>query len=189
MKLHCFAITVPLLFLVAPGIAPQAAETLAPEAKAHALERGAATLKPFKVQLKNALQVGLAEAPDAAIEICQMRAPRIAAESSSSTLRVGRTSHKLRNPANAPAAWMKPLLNQYLANPSLRDPMVVALDGGGVGYVEPIFVQSMCLVCHGEELADPVRTRLGELYPEDQATGFRVDELRGLFWVELRDAP
>ena len=175
--------------LVIAGTTPPGAEEADLEASRRALERGAMVLKPFKMQLKAALQAGMAESPDAAIEVCQLRAPRIATESSSSATRVGRTSHKLRNPANAPAAWMKPLLAGYLADPDLRDPRVVALEGGGTGYVEPIFVQSMCLVCHGEALAEPVRARLVELYPEDQATGFRLDDLRGLFWVEFKDAP
>lgn len=189
MTLRAFSSAI-LFFSVATGAsAPALGEGTAPPNSERALARGAAALKPFKVQLKSALQVGLAEGPDAAIEVCQLRAPRIAAETSSSAVRVGRTSHKLRNPANAPAAWMKPLLAAYLADPERRDPEAVALPGGGVGYVEPIFVQPMCLACHGEELAEPVRVRLEELYPADQATGFRVGDLRGLFWVEFTDAP
>jgi hypothetical protein len=189
MTLRAPAIAALSALLVIAGATPSGAEEANPEVSTRALEHGAMVLKPFKMQLKSALQAGLAESPDAAIEVCQLRAPRIAAESSSSSTRVGRTSHKLRNPANAPAAWMKPLLAGYLADPDLRDPRVVPLEGGGTGYVEPIFVQSMCLACHGEELAEPVRAQLVELYPEDQATGFRVDDLRGLFWVEFRDAP
>ena len=176
-------------FLLVGGPTSPLAGELSPEARERALARGAATLKPFKMELKSALELGLAEGPDAAIEVCQLRAPRIAAESSSSSVRVGRTSHKLRNPANAPAGWMKPLLADYLADAEARAPRAVALEGGRVGYVEPILVQSLCVTCHGEELAVPVRNRLRELYPEDQATGFRVGDLRGLFWVEFREAP
>ncbi|MBW2422106.1 MAG: DUF3365 domain-containing protein [Deltaproteobacteria bacterium] len=187
------ALVLPVLLL--PVLATAAAPPPLPapgddlENSKRALERGSEKLKPFKVQLQNALQVGLADGPDAAIEVCKLRAPRIAAESSSSEVRVGRTSHKLRNPANAPSSWLKPLLARYLANPDQRDPEAVALEGGGVGYVEPIFVQSKCLVCHGEEIAEPLLTRIEELYPEDRATGFRVGDLRGLFWVEFEDAP
>jgi hypothetical protein len=61
----------------------------------------------------------------------------------------------------------------------------VALGGGRHGYVEPIVMQPLCVTCHGEEIAEPLRQRIAELYPEDRATGFRVGELRGLFWVEL----
>jgi hypothetical protein len=176
------------LVLVA-GPQPLVAEVTAPGDSKRTLERGAQTLKPFKEQLQKALQVGLEEGPDAAIEVCKLRAPRIAAESSSPSVRVGRTSHRVRNPANAPNRWLKPMLAWYLANPDRRGPEVVALDLGGVGYVEPIFVQSKCLLCHGEELSAPVQARLDELYPDDQATGFRVGDLRGLFWVEFKEAP
>jgi hypothetical protein len=61
----------------------------------------------------------------------------------------------------------------------------VDLGGGRVGYVEPIEVQPLCLACHGEALAEPVRARLEALYPHDRAVGFRAGDFRGLFWAEL----
>jgi hypothetical protein len=97
---------------------------------------------------------------------------------------VGRTSHRLRNPANAPRPWMEPLLAAYRAAPE-RAPRAVAIGAGRVGYVEPITVKPMCLACHGSELAPGVRARLAELYPEDRATGFAVGDFRGLFWAEF----
>ncbi len=147
--------------------------------------RGAEILRPFKSALKQALQEGLREGPAAAINVCRLRAPALAEERSRAGVRVGRTSHRLRNPDNAPAAWMEPLLARYLEASDRREPAVVSLPRGRVGYLEPIHTGALCLTCHGSELAQPVREALDRHYPEDRATGFAVGELRGLFWAEF----
>ena len=43
----------------------------------------------------------------------------------------------------------------------------------------------MCLACHGEHPAEAVRERLAALYPEDNASGYREGDLRGVFWAEF----
>jgi hypothetical protein len=53
-----------------------------------------------------------------------------------------------------------------------------------VGYIEPIYMQSLCLTCHGESLAADVAEEIKRRYPEDQAIGYKPDELRGIFWLE-----
>lgn len=150
-----------------------------------ARERGAAAIAPFKQRMQEALAAALPKGAQTAIEVCRVQAPKIARELSTGGVRVGRTSHKLRNPANAPAPWMQPLLEAYLADPALREPRAVDLGGGRAGYVEPIFVQPPCLVCHGEAIAPELAARIDALYPEDQARGFGLGDFRGLFWAEL----
>ena len=54
-----------------------------------------------------------------------------------------------------------------------------------MGYAEPIIVQPMCLACHGESLAPEIAAKISEAYPDDQATGFKVGDFRGVFWVEF----
>jgi hypothetical protein len=147
--------------------------------------RGAAALQPFKMNLKAALTEGLAIGEEAAIRACRLQAPELAAQASSSEVRVGRTSHKLRNRGNAPRRWMQAMLDVYLAAPDASTARVVRLESGGVGYVEPIHMQTLCLACHGEAVAPAVAARIEELYPEDQATGFSAGEFRGLFWAEF----
>lgn len=155
------------------------------------LARGAELLAPFKRELQAALQQGLAQGPVEAIAACRVKAPAIARSLSHDGVRVGRASHRLRNPANVPPAWVAPILHAYVASAADRAPRAVQLgDGpddpdGRWGYVEPIFVQPPCLACHGETLAPDVAARIAALYPDDRATGFRVGDLRGVFWVEL----
>jgi len=62
---------------------------------------------------------------------------------------------------------------------------VVIIDEQTVGYVEPIFMQPLCVTCHGQTIAPELAAKLGELYPNDQATGYVAGDLRGVFWAEL----
>lgn len=147
-------------------------------------DEGARLLLPFKQDLKQALQQGMAQGPAAAVDACRVQAPEIARAQSHDGVRVGRTSHRLRNPANAPPAWVQPLLEAYVADPSQRTGRALPIAPGRMGYVEPITVQPLCLTCHGESLPGPVAARIAELYPDDEAVGFRNGDFRGLFWVE-----
>lgn len=149
------------------------------------LEAGAAAVQPFKKSLKTALVEGLEEGPVNAISVCRIEAPKLAEQASGPNVHVGRTSSKLRNPDNSPKAWMKPLLERYEQDPEAREPAVVAIDDETVGYVEPIYVQPLCVTCHGAHLSDELEAKLDELYPADEATGYEAGDLRGMFWAEL----
>lgn len=150
------------------------------------VERAQYTLLPFKEQLMGALTGALDEGgPVDAISVCRDEAPRIAGELGVGGVTMGRTSHKLRNPANAPADWVEPLLAAYVEDPSLEEPKAVRLGDGTFGYVEPIRAASFCMSCHGPSIEPELLAEIQALYPEDQATDFKVGDLRGVFWVQL----
>ena len=155
------------------------------EAAASQAQQAQQLLMPFKQQLKQALVSGMQHGIDGAIGACRDEAPRIAATLSHEGVAMGRTSHKVRNPANAATEWQKPLLDYYLQNPSDQRGRCVTLADGRYAYVEPIAVQPMCLTCHGKTIAPGVQQTLSGLYPQDQATGFNAGDFRGLFWVTL----
>lgn len=144
---------------------------------------GSELIKPFKQQLMAALQAGMQQGPAEAIAVCREQAPGIAAGLSVDGVQMGRASHQLRNPANAPPDWVAPVIDDYLQEGSSVQPRVVELGEGRKGYVEPIRVKSVCLTCHGEALDPAIQARIDELYPDDEATGFREGDLRGVFWV------
>ncbi len=136
---------------------------------------GAALLAPFKANLKAELVEAMQAGPIEAIAVCNTAAPAIAESLSVDGVRMGRSSHKLRNPANVAPEWL-----------DLSDlPVVVELENGRHGYAEPIVMQTLCLVCHGETLQPEIAARIAELYPDDRATGFKEGDLRGAFWVEF----
>lgn len=165
-----------------PGRAPAGDEGIA---------SAQAALAPLKKNLMGTLQGALAEGgPRHAIGACQGKAPAIAAAASGAGVQVGRTSERLRNPANAPKPWMQAPLAEFAHAPRGSIPhRTYRLPEGGLGYVEPIYMQPMCLACHGESLAPEVAAALAERYPTDAATGYREGDFRGLFWVELAKQP
>ena len=132
---------------------------------------------------KRLMEVVSTDGLPAAIAVCKGDAPRLAKEvSKERALSIGRTSHRLRNTANQPPAWAKALVEDKIADPTYltsRDSLAALL---------PIPTGPMCLNCHGPEdgIAADVKKALNEQYPDDQATGFEEDDLRGWFWVEVR---
>ena len=106
-------------------------------------------------------------------------------DAASDGVEMGRTSHLLRNPANAPQPWVEPLLAAYVADPELSEPRAVRLGDSRFGYVEPIRTINLCINCHGPAVEEELLAEIRSLYPEDQATGFKVGDLRGLFWVTM----
>jgi hypothetical protein len=131
------------------------------------------------------LMEGLVDGPEHAIGACAVRAPELAAEYSRDGIRIGRTSLRLRNPANGPEPWLEPLLEEYQAAGPGAAPKAVWIDDATVGYVEPLYVGKPCLTCHGEVIAEEVRDQIEAEYPRDNSVGFREGDFRGLLWVTL----
>jgi hypothetical protein len=153
------------------------------------VSRAQAALAPYKGALKSELTGALAKGPDAAIDVCATRAPALALEYSKDGVRVGRSSSKLRNPANAPATWLAPVIDELAKTPSgSTEHRVVSLPDGRWGYAEPIWVQAPCLTCHGESVAPSIDAKLRERYPGDAARGFRAGDFRGVFFAEVTPA-
>ena len=65
--------------------------------------------------LKSELQAAMkSDGPMAAVQVCNLKAPEIAAAlSTSDSISIGRTSLKLRNSKNAPDAWEESVLLEF----------------------------------------------------------------------------
>ena len=152
-----------------------------------------ATAKEFMQTLKQELQSGMQEGgPVNAISVCNLSAPAIAnTYSVSRGWDVGRTSLKVRNPANAPDAWERSVLESFEERKTAgEDPAkmeyheVVRQDGvKELRYMKAIPTAKLCLACHGENVDSITRTRLEKLYPEDQALGYKAGDIRGAFSI------
>ena len=156
--------------------------------EAEATGKAQAAIGPFKKKLKAALMSAISEGgPVAAVDVCHEVAPKLAAEASSAKVTVGRSSHRLRNPDNAPADWLTPVLKEL---EGLEQPAgatrTVALGEGRYGYVEAIVTGPPCLLCHGDNVAPEVEATIAAHYPKDEATGFSPGALRGVFWAEVQ---
>lgn len=145
--------------------------------------KGVAAKDALFSRLTGKLKAAFAEGPGAAIGACRVAAPEItAAVGGEQGLRIGRTSHKLRNPKNTPPDWAGAFIDQRTSKP-----VWLAHDDGRLAGLLPISTMPLCLMCHGEKnsLMEPIRTALHENYPDDQATGFAPGDLRGWFWLEI----
>ena len=126
--------------------------------------------------------------PIQAIPFCKSQAPQLHKDAEAKAdFEMGRTSHRLRNPANAPRGWMKPIIEAESDRPAATVPVKVVDLGDRVGVMAPIGTMKLCLQCHGKEgdLDQATRDALKESYPEDKAMGFAVGEVRGFFWAEI----
>ncbi len=66
-------------------------------------------------------------------------------------------------------------------------PKLVELNGKMVGYYS-IVTNALCMQCHGKKGTDINANTLKEinqLYPNDKATGYAINEIRGLLVVTM----
>jgi hypothetical protein len=139
-------------------------------------------LGPLKKSLKGALLAALPKGADTAVDACHAQAQPLTAAANSGSVVVGRTSHRLRNRANAPAPWMRPLLAELVRAPKTPF-LTTTLDDGRLGYLEPIGTGPPCLKCHGADVAPAVVAKIDARYPDDDARGFALGDTRGAFWA------
>jgi hypothetical protein len=149
-------------------------------------------VKEFFTTLKGELQGAISSGgPVSAIQVCKERAPAIAKTlSERSGWEVGRTSLKLRNPAlNGPDAWEKQVLQRFeerKAGGEDAKSMAFAevIESGGerrYRFMKAIPTGELCLACHGEALNADIAEAIDEAYPNDQARGFALGDIRGAF--------
>ena len=182
-------------FLIA-CLAPLAAAPALAGADLSALtEEGKRVMMKFGKTLKGELKKAVKEKGFAhAINVCNVKAPEIAEKiSASEGWTVARSSHKLRNPHNAPDAFTKAAIEEFLARQAKgEDPKkmiktaIVEENGKRVfRLVKAIPTAKLCLNCHGGDNVKPeVEAVLKEHYPEDKARGFKAGEMRGVFTLK-----
>jgi hypothetical protein len=149
-------------------------------------------VKEFFTTLKGELQGAISSGgPVSAIQVCKERAPAIAQTlSEKSGWEVGRTSLKLRNPAsNAPDAWETQVLQDFEERKAGGEDVqtmafaeVVESNGKShYRFMKAIPTGELCLLCHGEAINPDIAEAIDEAYPDDQARGFALGDIRGAF--------
>jgi hypothetical protein len=144
----------------------------------------------LKAELEAALK---SDGPVKALAVCKTVAPAIASDlAASSGGKVGRTALKVRNPANAPDAFEKAVLLRFVedvakgADPTkLEHAEIVDADGKRLlRYMKAIpMAPAPCATCHGTDVAPHLLRAIRDLYPADQAVGFKPGEIRGAFTI------
>ena len=136
--------------------------------------------------LMNAIQTQSAEK---AIEFCNTKA--IVLTDSMGTVvnaSLKRVSDQPRNPLNKAneneTAFIKELKEKIIQGEKLS-PKFSSSDDEITAYF-PIETNALCLQCHGakeKDIKPNVLNKIVQLYPEDQATGYKENQIRGIFVV------
>ncbi len=165
---------------------PAAADVAEAGARANRLQA------ELSAKLQSAISAG---GPVAAISVCKVEAPAIAARLSGDGWRVRRVGTRVRNAASGrPDAWELAGLEQFAQRLRAGEPAealsvaAVLEDADGatrLRWMRPIVTGPMCLTCHGpaESQSAELRAALRRGYPEDAAVGYAPGELRGAFSV------
>lgn len=104
--------------------------------------------------------------------------------------RIKRVSDKPRNPANQAneneMEYIR-LLKDKMQKGEKPEPKITERGDKMVG-LYPIITNTMCMPCHGKNEIDinaATNKKIKELYPADKATGYGINEVRGLWVVEM----
>lgn len=156
------------------------------------LEKGKEMAMQTKSQLGSNLMAAVNEkGPEGAVEFCHIKAYDLTDSMAVALgVKIKRVSDQPRNPANrANEIELDFILNAkvLLDQGKAIAPQMNDLGETMMGYY-PIMTNAMCLKCHGEpktEINQATLDALSALYPEDQATGYEENELRGIWVVEM----
>lgn len=189
----------PLLFIgcAKPAEPVAVVAPLSAETRTVATQRGRAivaeTFSLLSSNLQSAIQQG---GVSNALPFCSLAAsPLTSGMAGKHGVTIRRVTHKARNPADKADAIELEILKQFKAalpnatatNPPL--PVVINLGANTTTFFSPIVLNNeLCLKCHGEPgkdiSADNVAV-IQRLYPQDEATGFRLGDLRGAWRIDF----
>ena len=188
--------TLPILVLIAgcgkeqQTTSPKLTDALEADIITQGNKATAALFGELSAKLQAAMQSG---GPEKAITVCKEIA-QPTTENTSDTfanLKLTRISLKPRNPSNSADTFDQKILHEWEQNISegtqLPDAVVKLKSVPSAVYYNPILTGEICLNCHGDRATFPptFQAKLKQLYPNDQATGYKTGHLRGAFRVEF----
>lgn len=148
-----------------------------------------ATFQTLSSNLKKAMTEGGVEY---ALQFCNVEAmPLTDSLSKHHDVSIRRASHKPRNPYNTADSLEAEVIKQYIEKLESGEELkpVTYADENRITFHAPITItNSLCLNCHGkvnEDISKENLATIQELYPKDQATGFSMGDLRGVWTVRF----
>jgi hypothetical protein len=166
----------------ASHLPPEETVTMAREAAQDAFTR-------LSGELATAIAQG---GPVAAIPICAEKAqPLVAEVASAHKIGMSRLSDRPRNPRQRAHGSDLASLESFRASLQKSTPPQPQVeprpDGSSVVRMPILINQPLCLQCHGGEkdIAADTRTAIQSLYPQDQATGYQLNDLRGIWRITI----
>ncbi len=141
---------------------------------------------------KNLLGAISKQGTEHALSFCSTKAIHLT-DSMSTTLatKIKRVSDKNRNPKNAANQEELKYINdskKIILEHKKPQPKLIEKENTTIGYY-PIMTNNMCLQCHGEKNTDinpQTLSKIEVLYPNDKAFGYKSNELRGIWVIEMK---
>ncbi len=166
--------------------------TLSSEELAKYTEKGFEYVMQTKGALgKNLMGTITKEGTVAALSFCNKKAyPLTDSVANILNVQIKRVSDKNRNPKNKANTVELAYIEKIKTHINLGEkpkPYTIEKEDKILSYY-PIMTNGMCMQCHGksnEEILPNTLAKLNELYPEDKAQGYGINELRGIWVVEM----
>jgi len=140
---------------------------------------------------KNLMGAIKSEGAPHAVDFCNTRAyPLTDSMAKEYNVSIKRVSDKPRNPnnvANEAEIEFINVLHERIANGEELGSKMSEINGKIVGYY-PIQTNAMCMQCHGtpdKDIEKLTKNTIKEKYPNDKAIGYGVNEIRGIWVVEM----
>ncbi len=123
-----------------------------------------------------------------AVEFCNLKASSIIDSLNiANSCSISRVSDKNRNPNNNIGNETEKLIFQLMNTEVTRDTLIRLKNT--LTYYKPIKTAlQACLKCHGNPSSDidvVTLQKINQLYPNDKATGYHLDDFRGMWKVEF----
>lgn len=155
------------------------------------------TTQPLLAKVVGTVKASLNKTtPHETVDTCREKLPGMVKEMREKTgWNIRRVSLKTRNAERGtPDEWEAKVLADFdrrAAAGEKRDQLeageiVASAEGRVFRYMKALPVQEACLTCHGDvaKLTPELQTKLATLYPQDQATGYQLGQIRGALTVK-----
>jgi len=148
-------------------------------------------LKTLGKNMKQHMKSG---GPMNALDFCSNEAYDITKQVNQSlakNVEVKRISSKYRSPVNKPTsdelAVLDSFANMKAQNILLPKYLVQKVDSHTYKFYKPLTIKKqVCLKCHGNIENMPLKKEIESRYPQDKATGYKMNDLRGAVVVTIK---
>lgn len=151
--------------------------------------------KKYAISAKQLLSQNLLDAIHSegiayAVEFCNEKALPLTNQAAiENKVSIKRVSDKPRNKGNqANDSELEYIMSIKNSNDkSSAKPKLISKEGKTIAYY-PIFTNQLCLNCHGnpdKDIALETKEKINKLYPSDKAIGYKENELRGIWVIEM----
>lgn len=154
---------------------------------------GSSVVKQTFDTLSHSLKSAIGEmGVEKAVSYCQANAYPLTDIYSSDSVTIRRTALKYRNTSNKPDTAEERILKFFASQKEkgiINDSLHAITEKdvtGKIHFYKPIILQSMCANCHGSKTdagQSALWKTIDSLYPSDNAYGFKVGDLRGMWHV------